>query len=64
LVRGVECGTIIAPRRVNIGHEEETLMSLNRVLATLFLVLLAASSGISQEEKAKFNKNGQLEIPP
>jgi hypothetical protein len=64
LVRGVECRIIIAPRRVNVGHEEETLMSLNRVLAALFLIFLAASSGISQEEKAKFNKNGQLEIPP
>jgi hypothetical protein len=64
LVGGVECGTIIAPRRVNVGHEEEKLMSLNKALATLFLVLIAASPGISQEEKAKFNKNGQLEIPP
>jgi hypothetical protein len=38
-------------------------MSLNKVLATLFLVFLAASSGASQE-KLKINKNGQLEITP
>lgn len=39
-------------------------MLFNRVLATLFLVLLAASLGASQEQKVKINKNGQLEIPP
>lgn len=52
------------PPTGDVSHEEEKLMPLSRVLATLFLVLLAAGSGVSQEEKAKFNKNGQLEIPP
>lgn len=38
-------------------------MSFKRVLAVLFLVLIATSPGASQE-KLKINKHGQLEITP
>jgi hypothetical protein len=51
------------PTASNVGHEEVKLMSFNRVLSMLFLVLLAASPSASQE-KLKVNKNGQLEITP
>lgn len=39
-------------------------MSAYKVFSLFVLVLVVASSGISQEEKLKVNKDGQLEITP
>jgi hypothetical protein len=48
----------------NARHKMEKVMSLNKLLTVLFLVLVLAASSISQEEKPKINKQGQLEVSP